>query len=192
MAGTRITGRQVKDESLTGDDIATGSIPETDLVDYSLETLRDTNIVNPVTDEVIAYDGVEWYNQENYGRAAIFPILFTYKGNVSNGHYFGYTELIDGLNSPIPIQGNGILRTLTFTNSRDNASYDLLLRKNSPTATPFVTISKTNVRTFVFNKTDDPAIEETFVIGDLIYIQHISTGTVPQDAGITLNFSAVA
>jgi hypothetical protein len=124
------------------------------------------------------------------GASAIFPRILTYNGTVSNGYFYGYTEGTNGLDTPVQVPADATLKIFTFSNKRSNADYDLVFRKNSPTATPFLTISKTNTKNFVFDKNDDPAIEESFLQGELIYIENINTGSAPQDVGITLDFKA--
>lgn len=195
MSGrTQFDGDQIRDESITGDDVKDDSLTKEDIQDFTFANLDDTDINSPETSQVPTYNEVtsKWENKDNFGEAAIFPITLTHNGGVSNNTFYGYQNTINGLDSPIPVQRKSILKVLTFTNNRFNADYIIELRKNSSTATPFLTITKTNTQTFVFDKDDDVAIEESFQKGDIIFVKHVNNGQNPRDVGITLNFAAVA
>lgn len=194
MAGsTGITGRQVKDETLTGDDVLDDSLTKDDIQNFTFANLDDTTISSPTESQVPTYNSGtgQWENRDNFGEAAIFPVVLTHNGSVSNGTYYGYLNTINGLDSPVIVPRNSILKVLTFTNNRSTADYQILLRKNNPTATPFLTINQVNTQSFIYDSSDDPAIEESFNAGDIIYVQHINAGNNPRDVGLTLNFAAV-
>lgn len=112
---------------------------------------------------------------------ARYTIILTHNGTVGGGTFFGYTELIPGNNSPIIIPKNSLMEELTFTNNKTGADYTIELRKNSTTATPFHTISKTNTQYFI-----EDGINESFSAGDRIYIKYVDDGSNARDAAIML------
>jgi len=116
----------------------------------------------------------------------IYTILLQYNGTVSGGTFIGYDSLIDGLSTPIVIPIKSEFRAFTFSNSRSNADYTLRFRKNSSTATPFFTISKTNTQFF-----NQDGISEIFNAGDTIFIEYGDDGTNASDAVIVLSLRAV-
>jgi len=124
------------------------------------------------------------------GSAAIYPVTLTYNGTVSNGTFYGHLNTINGLDTPVVVPKSSTLKVLSFSNKNSNADYTLELRKNSSTATPFISIVKVNSQFFTFNALDDPNIEESFAAGDTIFVKHIDQGGNASDVVILLYFKA--
>ena len=117
----------------------------------------------------------------NFGIAGRYALTLIYNGTLSNGTFIGYLNTVNGLDTPIIIPRDSTLKDLTFSNRISGADYTLYLRKNSPTATPFETITKTNTKTFTHLD-----IDEVFAEGDTIYIEYQDDGQNANDASIVL------
>lgn len=117
----------------------------------------------------------------------IFPILLQHNGTVSDGYFIGYDSLIPGDDTPVVIPKKSQFTNFTFSNSRSNADYTLIFRKNSTGASAFLSVSKVNTQFF----THQLISPESFVAGDVIYIEYQDDGTNASDVGMTLNFKAV-
>lgn len=113
-----------------------------------------------------------------------YTILLTHNSRVNNGTFIGYQSTIPGDSTPVIIPVASQILEFTFSNIK-NADYTLEFRKNSTTATPFYTISKTNTQFFA-----DTTIDETFSSGDEIYVKYVDDGTNASDAVILLTFKA--
>ena len=115
----------------------------------------------------------------------LVPITLVFNGTLSNGEFIGYSNLLPGDDTPIvcPITGNFI--GFTWSNSRSNADFALVFRKNSTTTTPFFTWSVDNTQTANVEITPEP-----FSAGDTIFVEYVDEGTNASDASIVLGFKA--
>lgn len=116
-----------------------------------------------------------------FGIVGRYALPLIYNGTLSDGTFIGYLNTVNGLDTPIIIPRDSVLKDLTFSNRNSNADYTLYLRKNSPTATPFHTITKTNTASFT-----ELDIDESFLAGEAIYIEYQDDGQNANDAVIVL------
>lgn len=123
------------------------------------------------------------YQGAGFGAAGRYAVPLVYNGTVGNGTFIGYSNLVNGLDTPIVIPRNCSLQDLTFSNANANADYTLYLRKNSPTATEFKSITKTNTQTFT-----EQGINQDFLAGDTVYIEYQDDGQNVNDVVIVLFF----
>lgn len=118
--------------------------------------------------------------------AAIFPIVLQHNGSVGNGTFFGYSNLISGLDTPIVVPVDSTLDNFTFSNKNSSADYTIEFRKNTTGGSAFYSVSKTNTSSFV----DTLGSPEPFSAGDLIYVKYVDNGSNASDVGLVLNFKA--
>lgn len=116
----------------------------------------------------------------------VVPITLVYNGNLSNGDFIGYSNLLPGDSTPIVAPTTANFTGFTWSNSNTDADFALVFRKNSTTATPFFTWSVDNTQT---DEVDLPT-PESFNAGDLIFVQYIDEGQNASDAVIVLRFRA--
>lgn len=114
------------------------------------------------------------------------PLALVYNGNLSNGDFIGYSNLIPGDATPVLAPITGTFTSFTWSNSSANADFALEFRKNSTTATPFFTWSVDNTQTAAVILPS----AESFTAGDSIYVKYIDEGQNAQDAVIILQFRA--
>jgi hypothetical protein len=147
-------------------------IVEEDAVEFGEYIELDLNGINIFFDGGAEFtadsltDGIIEAKAEATGKARFIKTL-TRNNQVNNNEYFGVTENISGLDSPIKFPRNCILEEVQFQNNRVT-DFNLLFRKGSPTATPFLTISETGV-----DSASETGIEEAFTSGQEIYIQYV-------------------
>lgn len=117
------------------------------------------------------------------GLIARFTLTCLHNGTISDDTFFGYSDLISGDATPIIIPKKSTFLEFTFSNQRSNADYTLEFRKNSTTATPFLTVSKTNTQFFF-----EDGISEPFNAGDAIFIKYVDNGTNARDCALVMYF----
>lgn len=115
--------------------------------------------------------------------AARYTLILQHNGTVGDGTFLGYSSLIPGDDTPVIVPVDSTLIEITYSNSRSNADYTLVFRKNSTIATPFKSISKTNTQFFA-----DTTFNETFNAGDEIYVEYQDNGGNSTDAALVLFF----
>jgi hypothetical protein len=115
--------------------------------------------------------------------AARYTITLQSQGTIANGYFYGYSNNIPGDSTPVIIPANSTLLEFTFANSQSTADYSLLFRKNGTGVATFYTVSKTNTQFFA-----DDTINQTFLQGDEIYVQHQTDGQNSRDVAIVLLF----
>ena len=155
---------------------------------YTFECSDVATIVKDVNDEISFTDSEisdvtvkELKNGADLAQVGRYAIALTHNGTVGNGTFFGFSNLINGLDTPIVIPRDSTLKDLTFSNSNSSADFTLFLRKNSSVATAFYTITKTNSNFFT-----EIDIDGIFLQGDLIYVEYQDDGTNANDVGIIL------
>lgn len=115
-----------------------------------------------------------------------YTITLQHKAQISNGTFFGYTELMPGNTTPIILPIESRLEEVTFSNSAINADFALEFRINTTTGTPFYTQSFTNTQTSVIS-----GLTQIFNSGDAIYIKYVDNGDNASDAVLVLYMRAV-
>ena len=160
-----------QEESGNDDQIKSGGL-------YSENTLNFSDSEVPTNTTLKKLD-----DGAGFGIAGRYALVLQHNGTVGNGTFFGYSNLINGLDTPIVIPRNSTLKDLSFSNANASADFTIYLRKNSSTATPFYTITKTNSDNFT-----EIDINELFSAGDLIYLEYQDNGTNASDVGIVLFF----
>lgn len=123
----------------------------------------------------------------NIGSAAIYTLQLEHNGSVGNNTYIGSSSTVNGLDTPIPVTQTSSFVSFSFSNKRSNADYTLEFYKNSPTGTPFYTVSQTNTQFF----SQQLPTAESFAAGDLIYVKYIDNGQNANDVFMALNFKVV-
>lgn len=117
----------------------------------------------------------------------VYTIVLTWNGTISNGEFYGYSNLLPGDDTPITIPIDCEFVAFSWSNRKSGADYTLDFRKNSTGATVFLSESRTNTQNFSFELTTP----EPFSAGDEIYIEHGDDGTNASDVGLVLAFRAV-
>jgi hypothetical protein len=125
---------------------------------------------------------------DNLVATLVVPIVLSYNGTVQDGAYLGYTENIDGLNTPVVIPTTSKFTGFTFSNRNASSTRTLDFYKNTnpnadPAATPFYTASL-NMQ---FEAMTLPT-PENFNEGDEIYIVYNKGTGNTQDAVIVMEF----
>lgn len=117
----------------------------------------------------------------------LYPLPLVWNATVSNGDFYGYSNLLSGDDTPIVIPQNSQFVRYTWSNRNGNADFTLIFRKNIITATPFLSVSYVNTERDVYVLTTP----ETFNEGDVIYIEHQDDGNNARDVGFVLFFRAL-
>ena len=115
-----------------------------------------------------------------------YSIVLQHNSTVSNNTFLGYDSLIPGDSTPIVIPIKSILTEYAFSNQRSSADFTIELRKNSTSAAPFDSESRTNSKTYVKS-----GLNQSFNIGDTVFIKYIDQGTNASDVVILLLFKVV-
>lgn len=152
-----------------------------ELLDNEEYVLIPENI--PFSSPGVVSDNVKDAILETNGiaQAQRYPIILTHNGSVSNGTFLGYSSKISGDSSPIVIPASGTLKEFSFSNSKTSADFTLEFRKNSLTATPFFSVSKTNTQFFV-----QTGVDEVMTVGDRLYVKYVDNGTNANDAVVII------
>jgi len=159
--------------------------PVAESVPFEAERNPDFNgLPGPLVAENVQ-DAIEEVYNLSPGNAR-FTITLTHNGAVSNNTFIGYLNTIPGNNSPVILAIDCQLNEFTFTNNRSGADYTLEFRKNSTTATPFLTVSKTNTQFFA-----EQGIAENFNSGDQVYVKCLDDGLNPRDVVICMYFRKI-
>jgi hypothetical protein len=114
------------------------------------------------------------------GKARTSFVLM-HNGVVTDGTFFGFSDLIPGDGTPISFGEASVVEGFIFSNNRSSADYTIYLRKGSETATPFATYTKTNTQRF-----SDNTLNESFAADEAIYVEYQDDGTNARDVGIVL------
>lgn len=162
-------------------------VVEIDGVDLDYQEERPLDAAN------VFFDNPDYDNMQdglaNVGdlvEVLVVPIPLVYNGNIGNGTFIGYNNLISGDSTPIVSPIVGDFTGFTFSNSNDSADFELVFRRGSTTATPFFNWSVDNTRTA---SVELPS-PEPFTAGEAIYIEYLDQGQNAQDAAIVLKFKA--
>lgn len=148
--------------------------------DSGVMKFKDSDNPTPVTLKELK-DGADLAVVGRY----VIPIIWN--GTVSDGTFYGYSNLLPGDNTPISIVRDSVFKDFSWSNSNSGADFALIFRKNSTTATPFYTTpNQTNKQTL-----DILDVDESFNAGDKIYIEHDDQGGNASDVGMMLFFQNV-
>lgn len=175
------TELEIPEENASDDTILINGIKFDGLT--SLQIYRDGDDIKFVDVSTSVVDLFTLSLGAGYGIAGRYALVLQHNGTVGDGTFFGYSNLINGLDTPIVIPRDSTLKDLSFSNPNASADYTIYLRKNSSTATAFHTITKTNTDNFV-----ELDIDESFTSGDTIYLEYQDDGTNASDVGIVLFF----
>lgn len=117
----------------------------------------------------------------------VFPLPLVWNGTISDGEFYGYSNLIPGDATPLLALKKSELISFTWSNGNAGADFTLVFRKNNIAGTPFLTVSRVNTKFFAY----ELLTPEAFNLGDQIYIEHQDDGTNSSDVGFVLTFRAL-
>lgn len=117
----------------------------------------------------------------------IFPLSLLWNGTVSNGKWYGYSNLLPGDETPIVIPSKSEFIGFTWSNGNTGADFTLHFKKNSTGAADFLSDSRTNTQFYNYFL----VTPELFLAGETIFIQHEDDGTNANDVGFILIFRTI-